>query len=1043
MFYYTFLDGTVIYDYVQFKLGKTDIQDLYTQKAAIELIYDGTESKSFNLKNFSTLVSKVAGKTPTYTEVKYFVPAFNEIVWMENKNLDIVIDGEIYYGVSYPNDDDTYNYDILMPCDVGKTTMRAVVLKTLPIIENGEIVGYDYLRNNSGYIEWEFYSNPAVQIDIIRDVVFTKIEVISSENINEEPTTSDSQCDVYEEVYQGGKLTIRIKYDGNTEYIEGKIDFVAISDSNAATISNVDISVNEQITFDLNADSEGTKKYQFMYTSSEGESAYYTIGIKVLSTELVRMTIEDLNNQISVHFIEENDKVVDYAWNDLEIGLEMDSAKSIASYTLVAYEIPQNFDLSVLSKFVGKKPNDEIADLPENINTIAKFVNSLQISTSIIAIDNVGNANNDATITLGAKEFGYKYVSTGSVILVAESSNSIYSNPVLLTLSSPTVTTHYGIDYENPDLNSQEVYSQGELTSVDGVVTPAKSIVLYLEDANAITFVANVGGVDYDITGLMHFKFSNGTYLNGVYTSSISGATISDNYLLTLTDISRNISETIVSFTDFGYINPSFYTYNLKPDYICRNNYPSRVYYTPQYVDLFKDTIIITNHEFKSNEDAVRGNKLFLPDGYVDTVSELKTLYGYTDTLLNKFKYKDDISGSEYYHIYCNLTIASAKGDVQGSDVEYRVSGTKIKLSYFEEENPGAYVYFDAPAGYSLNTTIVTKPGISENFDYNNGEYHIELANSLNDGDSFDLLNLLQFSKVNGNYSVSITDLEFVITNQISDDLLFYKKNGQNGTLIEGYTEIDSDNNSGYLKQDEYDALTTAQKQNYPYCYFTKADDHGHIDENVVYYIESNGTFVVVENPEYINIGRYYQKVYSNQIFYGLVESYYEQIETYEVSSAFISKYYEKTFEYVLTTDEFYDEEKTYYEYKNGSYIEVLDLDEFSQVEGYFEKVDKYIPATKYSSAKTYYYKHNYAQIANYGDISRAYQKFVIDLQISKTGDIITSARLVVSEGIQEIANSIYLKFKLEVLITSTQNGTVTYTYPGFYYTFVFEGYNG
>ena len=129
-----------------------------------------------------------------------------------------------------------------------------------------------------------------------------------------------------------------------------------------------------------------------MYTSSQGESAYYTIGIKVLSTELVRMTATEINNQISVHFVEENDKVVGYAWDDLEIGLEMDSARSIASYNLIAYAVPQNFELSYLAKYIGKKPGDEIADLPESINTINKLLNTLAISNSVIIIDNVGNA---------------------------------------------------------------------------------------------------------------------------------------------------------------------------------------------------------------------------------------------------------------------------------------------------------------------------------------------------------------------------------------------------------------------------------------------------------------------------------------------------------------------------------------------------------------------------------------------------------------------------------------------------------------------------
>lgn len=1000
VFYYQFEDEHIIYDYIPFTISKVAVDDVEVAETAIYLNYEEEETEIYSLANFAHIYPN----NTTYKDILYFVPEDANLVEVDS-SIKTKIDDVIYVAVGVKDEEsDVYDYTKLLAVDTGKTTLIAVVLRIVPEIKENGTIEYKYLVEN-GNIVWEYYSD-SVTVDITKDVVFEDDLELDTENcvdLCEEPssTAEEQEVNLYLEIYQGGKASIKIHYDGKSEYLDSqrlRIVPVLNSDTTVASVDNIDNTTDGVYSFELLANNIGMIKYQVIYRSSEGESAIYSIGLKVLSIDLVGINLSAENNEIGITLETTGQKVIGYKWNDIEIELDYNSPKATVNYELRVYALPQDFDESLLALFENKEYTQEIDGLDSNINTIQKFISMLSLSSSYITVDNVGDAEKDADIIIGELKFGYKFKSLNpngqtKVLIVAESLNGICSNPLLVNINIPTITVKYGNENK-----SSTIYVQGNLASIDTItgqtqnaITPADKIDIYSSDENTIEIVTEINEQEYDISKLISFRFENQMVDGVVKTSTNSGASIED-HLITFVDISGKFTEKIIAYTDFGYINTEFYTYTLKPDYkIVSTNESIKVYETPVLLNLFDGIIYITNGNFNSSlTEAVKGNKLYLPEDFVESVDELLTLYNFEQEFLDLFKYSDTVDDSEsYYHIYCNLSIASATNSGEYSVV----NSIKIKLHYGDHST--VYVNLETPADYRLQTIINVRPGILEKFDYNNDTEQSITASLIDNEYQFDLAGKLRFTDADENYlpngssdfEVNLSDIKIAITNSTNEDLLFYKDN-------------DDTNIIGHIKLEEQDYQYQSNSQEGYKQYYIKTKDSS-IIEGKNYYEKVNGVFVIVQSPQDAEKQNYYEIVYSNQDYYAFVDSYYVEIDSSLTSEEFVSRYYE------------------------------------------LDNEGNYVLASVYKSSNQYFYKCKYQHIEEGQDITGAYLQFEITLHVEKDeNDKITICKVIVDENIKNLNDSINLTFAIEVRIKNNKtNMSTTSIYDEFFYKLVFVGY--
>lgn len=1118
VFYYE-LEDEILYNFIPFSISKVAVTNLETTDNSIYItLKDREVSKS--LVGFE----QITPTNSTYKDVKYFIPAENnaeDYIVDVDLNTKIKINNKDYVAVakqvsSQQSNEVSYNYNELVAKKTGKTTMIAVVLRTIPDFDEntGEKV-YNFIIND-GFIDWEYYSNN-VTIIITKDVEFTNIEVTDEIDVNDNPNPDHEVCDVYKEVYQGGKITINLTHDGLAEYLDGdrmQISLLEGGDATVASIINIDNTSKDEsgnclYKFDIQANNVGRATYQVKYKSGDGdtEKLVCTVVIIVLPIDLVGIELDAEDNQLSISYQTAGNKITGFSWGDLELQVKLNSPKSLASYELVAYQVPNWLDISLLEKYKGLNYTAEINELDDEINSIEKLISMLSLSNNIIQIGGISQSDEQIDKTLGGNILvgenrfvytfnqSYKFDSSfaANLLIVAKSYDGICSNPLLITVKIPEIVVNYGQNNQK----SKTVYSQGLLTTYDGSKTAAKSVDIYQSGADAIKILTSVNGVEYDLglSDLINFSFSNNKLI-----STDSKASIED-HLLTFADVSSIATDVIIAYTNFGYCNESFYTYNIIPDFKPINNRSGITYTTPNVIDLFDDFegngVYITNAEFNISSDNLKDNKLFLPYGYEEVVSTYISQASDEDLakFLNKFYYADDTEEEPYYHIYCNLSILESKS-TNASD--YRVINEdgipKIRLNY-NESSSTIYIYIETEGGYQINQiTLKTEPGVNSKFSTENSipasgitDTEIDILKNLNFEDKDH--NSINDGNYTGDFGVDVTDIQFAITRDTNADIWFYKAEG--GSRIEGYTQFEED--VSYLTKDQYDVLQDEEKTSYKAYYILTGDSSA--DETKTYY--KKDVYEKVESPTFDEIANYYELVevykktedlnivagrtYYKQVIDGDLV-YYEIVE--EPINAEIEDYYVfDNIHYELTNDTSLISTKSYYikyafkpvetnmldDNELDSYYELVYSNKiyFEFVEAYYEEVSQdeldaaflsryYIKngsgdfecaSGEFDEQATYYYRYTYRQIEQNNDISDAYFKYTINLVIERdaSGNI-TSCKLVVSPEIIEIEHSIYLAFSINVQITNNNpensSSSVIYKNYKFNYKLTLEGYN-
>ena len=1034
LFYYR-TEESVIWDYEIFTITDTKVSNISLSKNTEYITYE-EDATYINYKNKYSLkdVATIYPNNSTYKSIVYFVEA-DDIVRIDDQT-KITNNGKIYYAVAALDDDGEKDNFTLEPLGkVGATNAYAVVLKTIPVVENGEIIGYEYLTLDD-YIQFDRISDPIV-VDVARDIEFNDIAVTDeSENVKDGSIVYDNPENpraVSAQVYAGGKLCLQFAYNGEADYLNGsrfRISLILGGDADIATVGDrLNDAENSVYNFTIYAgDKVGTAQFQAIFIGADGEKAYYTVDIEVLSTALVGTELfssyietEDtefdenktyyvLNEHseyikfegtefedsvtyyekhtestISISF-DDNNGEISYAWNDYEITVEFDSPKTdITTFELIAYTLPEDFNEDYLQYYSGKSYTEIISEIDdENINSIQKLVAWLGehgSTNDVITIDNMREDHEpegDAYIVYGENNIAaYSFVKLGKVLMFASSIGAeIYSNPILIEITIPEITIKYGLNGQG--VNAKEVVSYGDMTSIDGKLTPAKSINLYLADDEVITFWVTEDEKEYDVSDLISFKFEKPEEDND-FVSKQSGAII-DGFNLKLCDINKTYVEKILAFSNFGYI-ADFYTYTLQPNYKLTQNNSNKSYYTPSCIDLFGGTnsdlpdIYITDRNYQIGV-ASEQNRLYLPINYID-VENLSTKF--PEDFLEDFYYADDENSDPYYHIYCIIAFGSANIDSLGS-AEYWVDNNIITLS-FTEQAKTISINLSIP----IRPQIDIEPGVSKNF--TESAY---LALNIQEDKQYNLSSDLTFTDRTGedNYQARIENIDFAVTSNTDENLLFYK-NGDDRLLV-SYAPLEDD--LGYISQEEYDVLEDKTGYNY---YFVITEDN--VPGAKEYYEKNiNGDFDKVTTPDFDDLKPYYEKVYSNKTYFANVEAYFEEISAAEVSKEYIKQYY------VLNSN------------------------------------NNYEAATSYKSGTTYFHKHNFAKIDAGGDISGdIFYEYTITLTKNSNDEIILN----VNKEISTIENSVEVLFDLEVKVSNNTDESYSYYY-GYYYKITFQGYD-
>lgn len=1060
IFYYETLaeNGTVtdvLYDYVQFNITKTDLTNLQLLKSqggeilsTINMTYNqDDQDKPYDL---TSIFVEMTPTKPTYTFMLYFVPENSNIV-QTNSSIKIDIAGQNYVAIA-ASTDDGYDYSKIVATGTGKTTIYGVVLLTCEKYSGTKFGDFfldpNKLLINDGYVKIERRSE-SINLTITSTVTFNEIAVdeASSENLerveyqvaeDDEAYSFAQDCDVYVEAYVGAEIALGIEYIGTTDALDNNrllVELLTGAAQSVTSITNIDNTTNGSYKFSILANSVGKVKYQVTHDGN----MQYTIGINILSTELVAMTLSAEKDVLGVTF--DSQTASSFTWDELTLHLDFYSQKTdTKDFELRAYSIPDGFDVSVLQEYFGKDYAEEIAGLPEEINSIEKFVNSLSLTDDIIKIFNLTTTEGDANIKIGERTYRYKFNGIGKVLIVAQStSTAICSNPILIETKYPDIS----IVLENGDeitnvMQQADILTFGELSSVDGV-SLKQEIQLLGNGQKQIYFFADIDGVEYNINNLINFKFEN---QDDNFVSLISGAQITNmgTPLMTLAAISRNIAENIVAYTDFGYLNTNFFKYNLIPDYKVVNTTPSTVYGTPTYVDLFAGTetslpmVVFTNKDYQIGGDytidaSKLGNKLYIPEEYYGDINDIKLIY--PEEFLNTFLYPDFSGEDAYYHIY--KTIMIADDGAYGAD--YEVYGTEILLQY--STSSVKVISLKTNGGYISKISINVKSGVSDNFNYNQKNKHIESVDNLKENDisSLSLFDWIDFECEDG-FDAKLYNIDFAVTQTTNDNLTFYYED-KNNKRFETFIEVSPENIS-YITEVAFNALDEAEKADYKE-YFIQTNDISALSEGKTYYLKTTEGFKRVDSPTAANLNDYYEKVYSQKTYY-FANTHFEEIASDELSMRYIAKYYEAL--YVRATGNELQTNIEYYKLDpNGVYVLVTSPVQEDLAEYYVQTGEYQITNDEeLLTGKKYYYKKNYIAVNTGEDISNVFEKVAIKMTIGKdaTGMIETINLSFDIDVLSKIIDPININFALSTYIQNTNNDAETY-FDGYYFNLSFE----
>lgn len=961
-----------LYTYIPFKLSKKSVEkveildknNMPLTSLNLDFNQETALNTAFDLNNYKISISP---KDTTYSYSLYFVPKDTNLVQTDS-NIKVVIANQICEAVGVEKDG-TFDYSKIYPLAAGKTKLYVAVLKTTQKYDGNNSV--EFVSNGSSY-EIEMYSN-SVTLNIVTTVNFTNLSTnneltdtdkienlkgIGGQNPYNQATQPDEYefvngCDIYAEVYMGGRISFDLLYIGEKEALENGRLNVGLIENSDITVAGVSYSNNDVdgiYVFSILANQIGIVKFLVTYD----DDAIYTIGIRVLSTQLVGLNLSSNKNIIDGLF-NNNGNNITYSWNDVKLNLAFNSPKTeTTQYELVSYALPNWFDENAVSKYVGKDYTEQVAGVSEAYNTLEKLIRALENDESVldsaIRIDNTAT-NIDAKIIVMDNAFslggsssqrGYKFVALGKVLVFAKStSNDVHSNPVLFEVKAPEIKIYESVS--GAELTSKrvnQVYVTG-VKSIDGHNDENEYML-----TQGIKFMSN----GMDITNLIAFRFENSRFQGQRIISDISNATITNGLKnsITFTHINGEMSENIVAYNDsFGYVCDDFLEYNLIPDYDFKVTNSKKVYNTPQNINLFYGSFV------KTTDDVKVAGKDYYEIEYIYTIvnnpveTDIDNYYEKDGGEFKKAELPYDDEKLYYTREFDCYTIDTAD--------EF-----KLGVEYYEWLKPDV---------------LVTSVNYSEDGVLQNNKLYVMAGSNatLSNLKKYfprEFLEKFRYADVNNEYYHIYASLMIASDDANGDNYVAYNEN----TITLAYKETMQSISINAITEGDYKksiSIKVAPGIESQFRYNSKNTYTQSVDSLTDDQFDISDKLIFSNSEQYVafvsNIDFAFEKDANADLTFYSVNSTEKRLETYV-------SIYSENIEYIQydaftvdsskfepTQDKARDLSKTYYTFSNGKFSEVENFD-VEQINTYYETSYKYYfiqtpVVSDIDNEKTYYEK--------------------------------------------------------------------------------------
>lgn len=1021
---------SILYDSVKFKLEQNPIAkiELISKQSGdtvslVKLNYNnGVDYEIYSLvDNLNVnLTARDTTKSPTYSYVMFFTPVENAIVSTYAGETKAMIEGKECVLVAFENEGE-YDFTKIVPIGTGSTKIYVAVVKTTTQYTGQDNI--EFLLSPEGYVEIE--RQESFTLEITTSVNFTSInyDETNSKNIERAVTEIEAEdpeygfaqdCQLFAEIYEEGKIEVLLSYDGDDDAVKNnRLQINLIYGTESIAKESINIQGENGIySFTINALCDGYAKFQVLY---DGEDVY-KIGIKVLSIRLVGVAIEAENSDLNVTFSGEQG-AVEYSWTELDMNIYYNSPKAEAkSFELKTYGLPELFEnQTFLENFEGETDDERL----QTLLNIYKGKAYTEVINNQALIDNEIETIQKLVAKLSLDDKVLKIYNTPEV-----DETLIDADVKVFDIeTSETEFTNY--KYKVNSLGKVLIMAQaGDIVSNPIIVqTKCPEIKVMQNDVEAES-------VERTIYAHGVLKAIDGTEIVANQDNIFGFGTDQLNFVTEVDGVEYNINNLIkfkfVEQTEEG----ENYT-SSKSGATILNSVGVAIITTNNIksAEIIENIVIFSDFGYQ-NENLI---KYSIISDY--KLNAMKDVTYDTPTKVNLFAG----TNAEYPHI----VVTNAEYDFENMTAKapnklYLPNGFDVSNlnAIFPEEFLASFNYADneeSEAYYHIYKVLKISA------DGNMGQNYI----SSNTGE----VTLQYKTKQSINFALTTPGIQILSTS-------IKVEPGVTANFGNGYT-INTENKP--TGEDIVDQIKFTKKSGFD----VNITD---IDFSVTALTSDDLAFYYVNGNEK-RIETFVEVLPENVVY--ITEAEYNNLEDKSNYKMF----------YVQTSDVTeIDNLKTYYEYVNGEYIEVLDP-QVENLDNYFEKVysekayyceETYYQAIdpnelninymlKYYEAvydsnnqiidyqktndreivqnKTYYYKLNYKQLEAGSNITNVFDKLAITLTLEKDlNNNVSTVKVGYDNTIKNITGSINFVLSIEAKIVNTENGAETNNYSGLYF---------
>ncbi|MGN1212887.1 MAG: hypothetical protein ACI4TZ_02480 [Christensenellales bacterium] len=583
-------DGQVInyvYDYAEVEINKVKIDSLTFNNVEKEInlswndVPDNVQTKDLNN---TVAVNPTNATYNNSSYLMYFALSDNGIIEVDDSIKIKTIDNKVYSAICKTDGAGNKTYNIINPINYGsKTDIAAVVLM---YDANGELI------DDGGYYKFDYIGNLSDSISVIVSKSL-KVENVDVLDTNDNSIVNNNQVTIS----KGDAFVIEITCDDVVKS-DSEFTWAIEGDGNQSVLSELKREKNDnKLKFTLTSNSDAEIEIYIADANGNKISSISNISLTILNTELQELALStNAQNGVSVKLTSD-----DYAWKVIDENGNLtndDLSFSVAynptntnntSFTVASYQCNKDYTPEELAQL---KPTDLFA-YPSDILTFEESYDDSSATSFKPTINKAGKA----------------------IVFAVSLSGDIVSNPILIEITLPKIVVEFSEYGNNQEIIATDGLTKSLVTydtidetngrqgdkyrigiyskTTDTSINAGKTYYLF-EDGKyiAVETPSNVYINDYfefvDISKLVTYKFAGEyTQADGLLISGSGTKIDNNNKTLILCDIDRDVEETVVMTTEFGFESDSSqsFTYKLIADYNVVTT--SQEYYAPSIVDVF------------------------------------------------------------------------------------------------------------------------------------------------------------------------------------------------------------------------------------------------------------------------------------------------------------------------------------------------------------------------------------------------------------------------------------------------------------------------